>query len=147
MKKLAVCLVFLFGFSLSAFDLGGMASTMMSATNTQNQQQSSLTDTLSSELGISKSQASGGVGSILSYAKSSLSGSDYSTLASGIGNSSSFLSAAPSTSKSGYSGLVSQFSSLGLSSSMIQKFVPIIVGYLTKSGSMGASGILTKLFQ
>ena len=103
---------------------------------------------LMQQLGVTQKQADGGVGSILSYAKDSLPSNDYKTLSGAIPNSNSLLSMAPSAigSLGGLGGLASQFSSLGLSSSMITQFVPIILNYLKGSGSTDAMSILSGLF-
>lgn len=54
-----------------------------------------LTNMLTSKLGISETQATAAVGSVLSLAKGKLSPKDYSTLSAGIPGAESFLSAAP----------------------------------------------------
>jgi len=157
----------------SAFSLGDAASALSavnSATQTKQapsaatQKSSDLTSMLTQQLGVTDKQASGGVGSILSYAKTALPQNKYTQLASAIPNAGSLLSMAPKVAKSGggmsalagslagnssvgqLAGLASQFSSLGLNSSMISKFVPVITSYLKSSGSSSAAGILSSLF-
>jgi hypothetical protein len=151
---------------LCAFDLGDVSNAVSSMQTTQKtapaskQQSNSLTSILSSQLGINDKQASGGVGSILSYAKEHLDSDKFSTLSNAIPNAGSLLAMAPkasqamsglsalsgSSSAGGLASLASQFSSLGMNSSMISKFVPIIVNYLKSSNSNGAASILSGLF-
>jgi len=151
---------------LCAFDLGDVSQAVSSmqtsktAAPAAKQQSSSLTGLLSSQLGISDKQASGGLGSILSYAQGNLDSDKFSTLSKAIPNASSLLSMAPQASQAmsglsalsgnssagGLASLASQFSSLGMNSSMISKFVPIIVNYLKSSNSNDAASILSGLF-
>ena len=167
-KSFIILATLLFSVSLQAFSLGDAASaisTIDAATNTQKSASSTKKDTssgligmLTSQLGVSDKQASGGVGSILSYAQKELSKSDYSTLANAIPNASSLLSMAPKASSAmsalgslggsngGMAALASQFSSLGLDSAMVSKFVPVILDYFKKSNATDAMGILSKLF-
>jgi hypothetical protein len=165
--------------SLQAFSLGDAtnvissvaasnsktATTKTTANTTQN---SALMGMLTSQLGVSDKQAAGGVGSILTYAKSTLSEDKYNTLSSAVPNASSMVAAAPKTTTGALSsamssfggekssstgamaGLASQFSSLGLDTSMISKFIPIIIGYFQKSDSKdssSATNILMGLFK
>jgi len=157
----------------SAFSLGDAASALSavnSATQTKQapsaatQKSSDLTSMLTQQLGVTDKQASGGVGSILSYAKTALPQNKYTQLASAIPNAGSLLSMAPKASGSnnalgalagslagnnsaaGLTALASQFSSLGLNSSMVSQFVPVIMNYLKSSGSGSAASILSSLF-
>jgi len=170
-KSLFFITTLLFALSLQAFSLGDAASalsTINSASSSSQKstsssaQQSSSSDLigmLTSQLGVTDTQASGGVGSILSYAQKELPKSDYSTLASAIPNASSLLSKAPQTSSAmsalgsltgssngGMAALASQFSSLGLNSSMVTQFVPVILDYFKKSNATDAMSILSGLF-
>jgi len=157
--------------SASAFGLGDATDALSSMNNdttkTANVSHNSmpktntLIDTLTNKLGVSQKQASGGVGSILSYAKSALPSNKYATVANAVPNASSLLEMAPkvssamsglgamgttSSSLGGMAALTSQFSSLGLNSGMITKFVPVILNYFKKSGSTNAMSILSGLF-
>jgi hypothetical protein len=163
MKKIIISTALILSVSsLSAFSLGDAASAV-SAMQTQpttekaQTKSSDLTSMLTSQLGVTDKQASGGVGSILSYAKSALPENKYTTLASAIPNSDSLLKMAPSagnalgalggsSKNAGLASLASQFSSLGLSTDMISKFVPVIMNYFKDSGKTDAMGILSSLF-
>lgn len=144
MKKIIITL--LFCVSLFGFDLGSVAS-ILPTSSTQQTQEASLQEKLSSKLGISNKQAEGGLGSILNYAKSSLSSDKYATLANAIPGADTLLAKAPNTTQStGMSSLISQFDSLGLNKDMVMKFVPVIMDYFKSSGSFDAMGILGSLF-
>jgi len=162
--------------ALFAFSLGDVANSLSNAnepaattakttakTTEATTSTSSLTDMLTDQLGITNTQASGGVGSILTYAKSALTPNKFSTLSSAIPDASSLMSMAPSSDTSTLSSLTgslegksssatqlaaltSQFSSLGLSSDMVSKFIPIILNYFKDSGATDASSILSGLF-
>jgi hypothetical protein len=160
--------------SLSAFSLGDAASALGAVSSaatkttapatpapTKATSSNALVGMLSSQLGVSDTQAAGGVGSILSYAQSALPSNKYTELASAVPDAGSLLSMAPkstnalsslgslgntASSAAGMAGLASQFSSLGLDSGMITKFVPIMLNYFKQSGSTGAMGVLSGLF-
>ena len=159
MKKISLSLVTIALFSANitfAFDLGSVASSVSSVTQsapkTKEVSSNALVSELSSELGISDKQAAGGMGSILNYAKNQLPANDFSTLSQAVPDASSLMAMAPKTaalggsSLGGMAGLASQFSSLGLSSDMITKFVPIIMDYFKSSGSTDAVSVFSKLF-
>jgi len=146
--------VYGFGFGDAMNAVSSMQVQQPQTTQHSQTQTSDLSGMLMQQLGVTQKQADGGVGSILSYAKDSLPSNDYKTLSGAIPNSNSLLSMAPSAMSSmgamgslgGMGALASQFSSLGLSSSMITQFVPIILNYLKGSGSTDAMSILSGLF-
>ena len=153
-----------FTFSLNALDLNDVSNAVSANTSkTKNisSESSDLTSLLVKQLVVNNKQATGGTGSILSYAKSALSATDYKTVADAIPNSDSLLSSAPSSkgglgglasslgadsSTSGLATLASQFSSLDLDSGMVTKFLPVILDYLKGSGSSDAMSLLSGLF-
>ncbi len=123
--------------SLSAFDIGGALNKAASVANAaQNPQQgtaSSLISTLSSSLGVSQTQAVGGTAALLSQAKSSMSADQFSSMTSsvpGLGDIMSSAGVASSLLGGGKGDLASQFSSLGMDSSMVSQFAPIVVEYI-----------------
>ena len=156
-KKLFIPLIVTvtLGSALNAFSLSDATSMATSASSMMNSgasmsKNASLTSTLMSGLGVTKQQATGGTGAILQYAKNSLNSQDFSKVASSIPNANALLAAAPAVSKAaskakGISSLASSFSSLGMSSGMVQKFVPLILGYLQTSGKSGAMGLLKNI--
>lgn len=123
-----------------------------------------LVQTLSSQLGISGEQASGGAGALFEYAKNNLSPDDFATIAKGIPGMDSMLIMAPEPENSsamgkagnvlgdadsslgGMAGLASSFESLGLNGDMVSKFVPIVTDYVGKMSGDQAKQILQGLF-
>lgn len=110
---------------------------------------------LTQTLGVTQTQATGGIGSIFQAAKGLMPANDFGTLSKAVPNMSSLLAAAPAVSApkqgsgnllSGALGaaaqlggntqvgaqLLSQFQSLGLSPEMISKFADVAVNYLQK---------------
>lgn len=133
-----------------------------------------LVQSLSSQLGISGEQATGGAGALFKYAKDNLSADDFATIAGGIPGMESMLIMAPEpedasamgngsetsstmgkvgnmlggadTSLGGMAGLASSFESLGLDAGMVGKFVPIVTDYVGKMSGDQASQLLQGLF-
>ena len=119
-------------------------------------QQQSLVSTLTSALGVTKPQATGGAGSLLQLAKQQLSGDDFSRITAAIPDSPALLKAAASITPtktddsllgtadllSGASKLGNQFSALGLDSSMISNFADVMMNYLKKYQGSETSKLL-----
>lgn len=145
MKKI-LCLVPFVLLNLYAFDLGSATNSLLSSTATTKSttEQSSLLNLLTSNLGVSNSQAVGGASAILTKAATNMSQADVSSLTSAIPSISSLISSTVS-SQSGQNmlgslvsstSLGSQFSALGMDSSMVAKFIPIILEFInTEAGS------------
>ncbi|MBL4829536.1 MAG: DUF2780 domain-containing protein [Aliivibrio sp.] len=101
---------------------------------------------LTEQLGISTEQAAGGAGALLALAGNSLSGSEQSELNSKIPGLESLTSSIPT----GMSSMVGNmdsvntvFSALGLDSSMVTKFAPLILKYLTSQDT--STGLIDSL--
>jgi hypothetical protein len=121
---------------------------------------SDLTSLITSQLGVTDKQATGGLGSMLGYAKSALKPNEFSKVSDSIPGIDSLLGAAPSLggglgaaagalggdSLSGLAAVASQFSSLGLNADMIQKFAPILLNYVKGTGGSDVMGLLAGLF-
>ncbi|MGS0825634.1 DUF2780 domain-containing protein [Shewanella sp. 0m-8] len=123
---------------------------------------SDLVGSVMSQLGLSQTQAKGGLGSLLSLAKSSLGSNDFSSIADSIPGIDGLLSAAPElNSDSGMSGLLSKagglgeslqggamvydaFEKLGISKELAAPMVDIVKGYLDTNGSAGTADLLMK---
>ncbi|MGS0681495.1 DUF2780 domain-containing protein [Shewanella sp. 125m-7] len=136
--------------------------TETATTQTGQEQSSDLVGTVMSQLGLSQTQAEGGLGSLLSLAKSSLGSSDFSSIADSIPGVDGLLGAAPKLdSDSGVSGLLSKagglgeslqggamvydaFEKLGISKELAAPMVDIVKGYLDTNGSSGTSDLLMK---
>ncbi len=117
-------------------------------------EQQSLTSLISSQLGVTDAQATGGLGAIFQAAQSTLSSGEFSQLAAGVPGMDSLLSAAPSSDSSGLGGLLSKagstgellaaFDKLGLSSDQIASFASVITDYFSSSNQAGLSDLLMK---
>ena len=118
-----------------------------------------LVDLLSSQLGVTKSQAEGGAGSIFQLAKQNLSVKDFSTVSKAVPGIDQMLGAAPKVEGSssslgkissmmgnnklgGMAGLTSSFEKLGMSSDMVSKFTPIILDYVKNKGGENVMNLL-----
>jgi len=129
----------------SAFGMGDVMGAASSATGQK--QESGLLDSLTSELGVTPAQASGGAAAILGDASSKLSPSDLGKLTDAVPDIKSITDNASSLSSlAGAAGTASsvadQFKALGMDSSMIGKFTPVIMEYVSKIGGSSAMGIL-----
>ncbi len=154
------------GASLLAMDLGKVASMLPGKEPSAAQSVAKavggndLTGMLVSQLGVTQKQAAGGAGSILKYAKESLSPNDFSKVASSVPGIDSLLSAVPSTggglgsvagalgggSLGGMAAVASQFSSLGLNAGMVKQFTPIILDYVKGTGGSDVMKLLAGIF-
>jgi len=118
--------------------------------------QTSLTNVLVSQLGVSPQQALGGAGAIFQAAKANMAPQAFTSLSQSIPGMSEMLAAAPQTSQplsgatsvlGGVSGtinsmtsLASSFQQLNLSPSMVNQFIPVVVDYVKNtSGQMTAN--------
>jgi hypothetical protein len=111
-----------------------------------------LLDALTSQLGVTSEQASGGAGSLFKMAQSNLSEDDFSQIAAVVpgieemissvtksGDESATVNAVASmlgddSSAGNLASLASTFSDLGMDSDMVGQFVPIILDYLQTEG-------------
>lgn len=108
---------------------------------------SDLLGSLTSQLGVTESQAAGGTAALLSMASQNLSGADSSLLKSVLpAELSSTLSSQMLNQVTNMAGVQSAFSTLGLDASMVQQFAPIILQYVTANGGSDLLGSLTKLW-
>jgi hypothetical protein len=116
---------------------------------------------LTSQLGVTQSQAEGGSGAIFQAAKQNLSAEDFSTVAKAVPGIDKMMDAAPKAKKasdalggvssllgngSGKLGtmanLASSFQQLGLSGDMVGRFTPIILNYVKQNGGKYAMELL-----
>lgn len=124
-----------------------------------------LLSALTSQLGVTNTQAEGGMGSLMQLAKSSLSTDEFGELSGSVPNMSTLLAAAPSLASGGSTGgvtdllsnagglassigtiatLTKQFEALGLSSDMISKFASIATSYFSSNANSSAGSLLQK---
>ncbi|AZG75022.1 DUF2780 domain-containing protein [Shewanella livingstonensis] len=136
------------------------AKTIAQAETTE--QSSALVGDVMSQLGLTQTQAQGGLGSLLSLAQTNLGENDFSQLSDSIPNADGLLAAVPAlTSDNGMSGLLSQagnlgsalqgsamvydaFEALGISKEYIAPMVDIAKNYLQQSGGEGTVDLLMK---
>ena len=121
----------------------------------------SLTQTLVSQLNITETQASGGAGAILGYAKSALPTNEFAKVESAVPEAAELIKQAPAVDSTasavgsvagkaggtaaGLASLGSSFQQLGLTNDMVGKFVPVVVDYVDKKGGSEVGGILKKV--
>jgi hypothetical protein len=111
-----------------------------------------LTKLLSSQIGVTQNQATGGTGSVLTLAKEKLPGSDFSSLSSMIPGADSFMKSAkdlgavtgPIKDKAG---LESAFSRLGMGNEMVPKFSQVMSDFVGKTGGEPAKNLLAMVLQ
>jgi hypothetical protein len=122
-----------------------------------------LVGSLTKGLSITPHQATGGAGTLFALAKSRLSPADFGKIAAVVPGMGSFLHAAPAT--SGGSDLASLagslggsnmgalasaatgFQKLGLSPSMVQKFLPIVTSFLQSKGGAGVASLFSSVLK
>jgi hypothetical protein len=117
---------------------------------------------LTKQLSVTPAQATGGAGALFGLAKSRLGAADFSKVAAVVPGMNGFLKAAPSAGHqggglpgisslsgalpSGVSGLAStaqSFQKLGLSPSMVGKFVPVLTQFVQSKGGTGVASLLS----
>jgi hypothetical protein len=119
---------------------------------------------LTSQLGVSGEQATGGAGAIFEYAKENLDADDFATIAQGIPAMDNLMAMAPEPENSsalgrasqrlgdfdsslgGLAGLASSFESLGLNADMVNQFMPIVSDYVSSVSGEQAMALLQGLF-
>lgn len=115
---------------------------------TTSKQSGGLLSSITDSLGVTPTQASGGTATLLQYAKTQTSQSDYSTLTksvpelNSIGSDSMLGSLTDSISSADT--VNASFKSLGLDASMVQQFIPLIQGFIGKTGGAESESIITK---
>ena len=131
------------------------ASTMETATNIA----MGLLPTLTQQLGVTDTQAEGGMGSLMQVAQGALSSDEFSQLSQGIPGMDTLLAAAPALGSKSAGGnalsgmlanaggiasglgamgkLTEQFEALGLSPDMIMQFANMAISYFSKSDVAG----------
>ncbi|MEZ9411285.1 DUF2780 domain-containing protein [Vibrio lentus] len=118
---------------------------LMAAVNMWSQQNETtpLADTVADQASVTSEQAIGGIGSMLALAQNSLGSADNKELATLIPGMSSLESTGLSSVLSSQGAVESAFSGLGMDSSMITTFAPIILQTLQSQGA--TSGLMDSL--
>lgn len=155
----------LFSFTAYASQLESLANTMLQADETSvtnNANQADLVQMTMDQLGITQTQAQGGLGSLLSMAKTNMGENSFSPIANSIPNINSLLQAVPEvdntsalstlsnqlgnlspTAKGGLM-VYNAFDQLGLSKGLVDPMMDILEDYLNTDGSKGSSDLLMK---
>ncbi|MBT9239832.1 DUF2780 domain-containing protein [Vibrio splendidus] len=118
---------------------------LMAAVNMWSQQNETtpLADTVADQASVTSDQAIGGIGSMLALAQNSLGSADNKELASLIPGMSSLESTGLSSILSSQGAVESAFAGLGMDSSMVTTFAPIILQALQSQGA--TSGLMDSL--
>lgn len=106
-----------------------------------------LLKTLTSQLGVTDTQALGGAGALLQLAQDKLGADQFSTIAAIIPGADSYLNIAKTVGK--ISGPMNSlddvkpvFENLGMSGDLVGEFVPALSGYASMVGGSGVSDLL-----
>lgn len=121
------------------------AAAVLAGCETMHSTASSLSSSIAKGVGITETQASAGVGSVLNYAQGQLPAADFSTVSKSIPGADSYMKAATDrlgTSKIPTGGLNSTLSKIGLNQEQINKFVPMVTDYVGKQGGDYAKNLL-----
>ena len=112
---------------------------------------SGLTSLLTKQLGVTDTQASGGVGSMLKLAQEKLAAGDFDKIAKAIPGSDKYLASAKQllggANIGDKAGLQSAFSKLGMSPSMVDKFTPIVTQFVGGTGGEQAKNLLASVLK
>jgi hypothetical protein len=113
-----------------------------------------LVSSLSKELGSTPEQAAGAAGALFGLAKTRLKPAEFTQVASAVPGMDSLLGAAPALdgagaamsqlggSATGLASMAGAFSKLGLSPAMVGKAVPVLTGFVSKSGGADVGKLL-----
>jgi len=184
-KKLTV-LIALFSFLMMFFSSVGivcaetsvMADTVAAAASAATGEASGTMDLvkmLTSQLGVTEPQASGGAGSLFNMAKGMLSEEDFGQVSGAIPGIGDLINAAPEVSESTagagtsdkmaglakglgsvtkavegankYAAVYDQFKQLGLNTEMVSQFVPVLLSFANSAGGESVMNILKSVWQ
>jgi len=112
----------------------------------------SLTGLLTSQLGVTDKQATGGVGSILTLAKEKLAAGDFAKVTKAIPGADRYVQQAKTLGAvrgkvGGMSGLNSALGRLGLSPDAAAQFTPTVVNFVGKVGGDKTKALLSSALQ
>jgi hypothetical protein len=124
-----------------------------------------LVSMLVDNLGVTKEQAKGGAGALFQNAKENLSGDDFQKVSDAVPGMDNYLAAAPEKSSAGgvlgklssmgggagklgsLASLTDSFQQLGLDSSMVTKFVPVVLEFVQSEGGASVVNLLKGAWQ
>jgi len=141
-RTLLVSLVLLVALAVSVVGAGAQPAASAGDSN-------ALVGALTKELGVTPDQARGGAGSLFSLAKGKMSPGDFAQVAKAVPDMDGLLKAAPAMGGGGgmaslgtVAAAGSAFQKLGLSPSMVGKFVPALTNFVGASGGADAAKLL-----
>jgi len=128
---------------------------------------------LTSQLGVTKTQASGGAGALFDMAKGALSETDYSQVVNAIPGIGDLIKSAPAVSESTtgtsdtmagltkglgavteavdsantFAAVTDQFEQLGLDAGMVSQFIPVLLSFAESAGGESVVNILKSVWQ
>ena len=128
-------------------------TTKSTTTNTSNNATSNLLSSITGATDLSTKQATGTVGTLMQYAKSNMTNSEYSTVTKDVpvlntfGNSgtSSMLTSLTNSAMSSEM-VTSTLKTMGVDPAIVQTIIPIIINYAKQYGSDESGSILSKSF-
>ena len=156
MKRFQICTLIVGFLALMA---GSLTLNVTDAANMD------LVSMLVDSLGVTKGQAKGGAGALFQNAKENLSGDDFQKVSDAVPQMDSYLAAAPEKSSGGgafgqlssmaggvgklgsLASLTDSFKQLGLDSSMVSKFIPVVLEFVQSKGGTSVAGLLKGLWQ
>ncbi len=146
MKKLLLSAIFL-SITYSQAGMFDQLTDIVSKQTSKTVSENDLVGSISKNIGITPTQATGGLATILQYAKTQIPTSDYTSLIKDVPalnnlNTSSLTDSLLASITSSES-VKTAFSTLGLDPALISQFVPLIVDYAKSVGGTESSSILT----
>ena len=153
MRSLTLASLLLFGTfeSANAFDFGSAMQSVAPVTQALTPvvdaklTSNPLIKNITTTLGVTPTQAVGGTAAIINNAKSNMKPSDFTALTKQVPQARTLLNAAPAG-LLGMGSVGSQFSALGMDSSMVSKFSPLVLQYLQDGATPGMDKILAAAF-
>lgn len=129
-------------FGAYAQDLGSLTSALKNP----------LMGMLTSQLGVTESQATGGIGSYLTLAQEKLAKGDFDQLASFVPGAAKYMDQAKQLGAvtgplGNLAGLNGALGRLGMNAETIGKFVPMVTDYLGKAGGSSVQKMLATVLQ
>ena len=153
MRSISLATLLLFGSlqTVSAFDFASAMQTVAPVTQALTPivdaklTSNPLIKNITTTLGVTPTQAVGGTAALINDAKGNMKASDFKTLTKQVPQAKTLLAAAPAGLLA-TGGVDSQFSALGMDSSMVGKFSPLVLQYLQDGATPGMDKILAAAF-
>ena len=167
------CLLMLFSAGIVWAEISETLTTLETLAPAETSGTMDLVKMLTSQLGVTEPQATGGAGALFGMAKEALSENDYGQVAGAIPGIGDLINAAPAVSEStsdvsdkigGFAGglgsvtkavdsankfaaVNDQFKQLGLDAGMVSQFVPVLLSFADSAGGESVMNILKSVWQ